>query len=130
MHASHACLARCTRLCTGAVLTRVLPGSAGAFHTGYMSPAADKLAAALASTNIVAPRIPVISNVDAQPHSDPEVIKKILVQQLTSPVQWETTLKGLLDNGLSKSYEVGPGKVIAGIMKRIDKKAEITNIIA
>jgi hypothetical protein len=50
--------------------------------------------------------------------------------QLTSPVQWETTLQGLLGKGLSKSYEVGPGKVIAGIMKRIDKKAEITNVIA
>jgi [acyl-carrier-protein] S-malonyltransferase len=52
------------------------------------------------------------------------------VLQLTSPVQWETSLQTLLGKGLSKSYEVGPGKVIAGIMKRIDKKADITNIIA
>lgn len=50
--------------------------------------------------------------------------------QLTSPVQWETTLKTLLGRGLERSYEVGPGKVIAGIMKRIDKKADITNVIA
>jgi hypothetical protein len=238
---------------------------AGAFHTSYMAPAAEKLKAALEATKIVTPRIPVISNVDAQPHSDPAVIKAILAQQvggrgtaggltvpgpgtrcgasgrmrtagpsrllrpaqpdcpppqrpappparpppqLTSPVQWETTLKTLLDKGLEKSYEVrrllhdpdarpprwlrarpsprhnaglgralapaqplppthrptphpppptphpppptphpppptphpppptptptqvGPGKVIAGIMKRIDKKAEITNVEA
>lgn len=103
---------------------------AGAFHTSYMAPAAEKLQAALAATNIVTPRIPVISNVDAQPHSDPAVIKSILAQQLTSPVQWETTIKTLLDKGLAKSYEVGPGAVIAGIMKRIDKKAEITNVKA
>jgi len=103
---------------------------AGAFHTSYMAPAAEKLQEALAATTIVTPRIPVISNVDAQPHSDPETIKAILAKQLTSPVQWETSVKTLLDKGLEKSYEVGPGKVIAGIMKRIDKKAEITNVVA
>ncbi|KAI8474452.1 MAG: acyl transferase/acyl hydrolase/lysophospholipase [Monoraphidium minutum] len=103
---------------------------AGAFHTSYMAPAAEKLQAALAATNIVTPRIPVISNVDAQPHSDPATIKAILAQQLTSPVQWETSLKTLLDKGMTKSYEVGPGNVIAGIMKRINKTAEITNVKA
>ena len=55
---------------------------AGAFHTSYMAPAAEKLKAALEATSIVAPRIPVISNVDAQPHSDPAVIKQILAQQV------------------------------------------------
>ncbi len=55
---------------------------AGAFHTSYMAPAAEKLKAALAATTIVTPRIPVISNVDAQPHSDPSVIKEILAQQV------------------------------------------------
>ncbi|KAF6264942.1 acyl transferase/acyl hydrolase/lysophospholipase [Scenedesmus sp. NREL 46B-D3] len=103
---------------------------AGAFHTQYMAPAAEKLQEALNNTAISTPRIPVISNVDAQPHSDPAVIKDILTKQLTSPVQWETSLQTLLGKGLTKSYEVGPGKVIAGIMKRIDKKADITNIIA
>jgi [acyl-carrier-protein] S-malonyltransferase len=60
----------------------------------------------------------------------PACLLLLLLLQLTSPVQWETTLQTLLGKGLSKSYEVGPGKVIAGIMKRIDKKADITNIIA
>ncbi|KAH9309176.1 hypothetical protein KI387_037087 [Taxus chinensis] len=103
---------------------------AGAFHTHFMEPAVSRLEAALAETEIKTPKIPVISNVDAQPHSDPVTIKKILARQVTSPVQWETTLKSLLGKGLKNSYELGPGKVIAGIMKRIDKKASIENVIA
>ncbi|KAE8722758.1 S-malonyltransferase,binding isoform 3 [Hibiscus syriacus] len=101
---------------------------AGAFHTSFMDPAVSRLEAALAATQIRTPRIPVISNVDAQPHADPETIKKILAHQVTSPVQWETTVKTLLTKGLKKSYELGPGKVIAGIVKRMDKSAEIENI--
>ncbi|KAL9235673.1 hypothetical protein vseg_010414 [Gypsophila vaccaria] len=101
---------------------------AGAFHTRFMEPAVSRLESALAATEIRTPRIPVISNVDAQPHADPDTIKKILARQVTSPVQWETTLKTLLNKGLKKSYELGPGKVIAGIMKRVDKTAEFENI--
>ncbi|BDA40559.1 Malonyl-CoA-acyl carrier protein transacylase, mitochondrial [Coccomyxa sp. Obi] len=101
---------------------------AGAFHTSYMKPAEETLREALASTEILVPRIPVVSNVDAQPHSDPDMIKDILARQLTSPVQWETTMKTLLEKGLQKSYEIGPNKVIAGIVKRIDKAHSVTNI--
>uniref|UniRef100_A0A7N0VIM6 Malonyl-CoA:ACP transacylase (MAT) domain-containing protein n=3 Tax=Kalanchoe fedtschenkoi TaxID=63787 RepID=A0A7N0VIM6_KALFE len=101
---------------------------AGAFHTKFMEPAVSRLETALAATNIRTPRIPVISNVDAKPHSDPETIKKILARQVTSPVQWESTVRTLLDKGLQKSYELGPGKVIAGIVKRMNKTAEIENI--
>ncbi|KAL3139643.1 hypothetical protein ABBQ38_003959 [Trebouxia sp. C0009 RCD-2024] len=101
---------------------------AGAFHTAYMQPAQEELQAALAKTNIHEPRIPVISNVDAQPHSDPDVIKDILGRQLTSPVQWEKSMNTLLGKGLERSYEIGPNKVIAGIFKRIDKKHSITNV--
>ncbi|CAN6467428.1 unnamed protein product [Victoria cruziana] len=103
---------------------------AGAFHTSFMEPAVPRLEAALAATEIRRPRIPVISNVDAQPHSDPTTIKNILARQATSPVQWETTVKTLISKGLKKSYELGPGKVIAGIVKRIDKGADIENISA
>eukprot|EP00252_Welwitschia_mirabilis_P014822 TRINITY_DN32863_c0_g1_i1.p1 TRINITY_DN32863_c0_g1~~TRINITY_DN32863_c0_g1_i1.p1 ORF type:complete len:400 (-),score=81.09 TRINITY_DN32863_c0_g1_i1:200-1399(-) len=101
---------------------------AGAFHTHFMQPAVPRLEAALAMTQIRTPRIPVISNVDAQPHSDPAAIKDILARQVTSPVQWETTLKTLLQKGLKNSYELGPGKVIAGIIKRIKKSAAIENV--
>ncbi|CAL4930551.1 unnamed protein product [Urochloa decumbens] len=101
---------------------------AGAFHTSFMQPAVSRLESALASTEIRSPRIPVISNVDAQPHSDPDTIKQILARQVTSPVQWETTVKTLMGKGLEKSYELGPGKVIAGILKRINKGVSIENI--
>ncbi|KAJ8458719.1 hypothetical protein OPV22_031645 [Ensete ventricosum] len=101
---------------------------AGAFHTKFMEPAVSRLEAALATTEIRTPRIPVISNVDAQPHSDPDTIKKILARQVTSPVQWEPIVKTLLNKGLKKSYELGPGKVIAGILKRMDKSADLENI--
>ncbi|XP_030447300.2 uncharacterized protein LOC115670224 isoform X1 [Syzygium oleosum] len=101
---------------------------AGAFHTSFMKPAVSRLEAALAATEIKTPRIPVISNVDAKPHADPDTIKRILANQVTSPVQWETTIKTLLTKGLKKSYELGPGKVIAGIVKRMDKTAEVENI--
>ncbi|KAJ4971108.1 hypothetical protein NE237_004207 [Protea cynaroides] len=101
---------------------------AGAFHTHFMEPAVSRLEAALAATQVKTPRIPVISNVDAQPHADPNTIKKILALQVTSPVQWETTVNNLLSKGLNKSYELGPGKVIAGIVKRMNKSADIENI--
>ncbi|EEF46043.1 malonyl CoA-acyl carrier protein transacylase [Ricinus communis] len=101
---------------------------AGAFHTSFMEPAVSRLEAALAATALMPPRIPVISNVDAQPHSDPATIKKILARQVISPVQWETTVKTLLTKGLKKGYELGPGKVIAGIVKRMDKGADIENV--
>merc|ERR1712176_424355 len=83
---------------------------------------------AKAKPEINVPRIPVYSNVDAKAHSDPEVIKSILAMQVTSPVQWETTLGGLLEGGLESSYELGPGKVIAGIMKRVDRKHGVNSI--
>ena len=95
--------------------------------TSYL-PTRGRLADVLKDIEIKEPRIPVISNVDARPHSDPEVIKKVLAQQVTSPVLWENTMRALLDGGFEEGFELGPGKVVAGIMKRTDKKAKMTNI--
>lgn len=103
---------------------------AGAFHTHFMAPAVPKLKEALEATEFSEPRLPVISNVDGEPHSDPAVIKEILAKQVTSPVLWEKTLSTLLGKGLEASYEIGPNKVIAGIFKRIDRKHPVTNITA
>lgn len=100
---------------------------AGAFHTDFMAPAAEALKAGLESTPIETPKIPVISNVDVEPHTDADSIRATLAKQLTSPVQWETTMTTLLAGGMEKSTEVGPGKVISGIMKRVDKKAVCEN---
>lgn len=65
---------------------------------------------------------------DAKPHSDPAVIKDILTQQVTAPVQWETIMKEMVANGFEEGYELGPGTVLSGIMKRIDKKQKMTNV--
>jgi len=102
---------------------------AGAFHTDFMAPAVASLEKVLAEVEVSKPRIPVISNVDAKAHSDPAIIKDILTKQVTAPVQWETIMKELVAKGYDAGYELGPGKVLSGIMKRIDKKAPaITNV--
>jgi [acyl-carrier-protein] S-malonyltransferase len=103
---------------------------AGAFHTTLMKPADEKLAAALAAATVSAPRIPVWSNVDAKPHTDPAEIKSLLVKQVLSPVRWEDTVRGLMAAGVDKFYEIGPGRVLAGLMKRVQRKADITNVSA
>jgi [acyl-carrier-protein] S-malonyltransferase len=87
-----------------------------------------KLVEVLETVTIVKPRIAVISNVDAMPHSDPAMIKQLLARQVTSPVQWETTVARLMERGMKEGYELGPGKVLAGIIKRIDKSVAITNV--
>ena len=87
------------------------------------------LSAALADTDVQAPRIPVVSNVDAAAHADPAVIKDLLAKQVTSPVLFEDSVANLLGAGFAQGYELGPGKVIAGIFKRIDKTASVENVV-
>ena len=101
---------------------------AGAFHTDRMKPADEKLAAALAGITIRPPRVPVWSNVDARPHTDPDEIRGRLVRQVVSPVRWEDTMRGLLAEGVERFYEVGPGRVLAGLMKRVNRKADFRNV--
>lgn len=103
---------------------------AGAFHTTLMRPADEKLAEALAGVTLNTPSIPVWSNVDAKPHTDPREIRALLVKQILSPVQWEATLRGLLADNVERFYEVGPGRVLAGTLKRVHRKADITNVTA
>jgi [acyl-carrier-protein] S-malonyltransferase len=101
---------------------------AGAFHTDLMKPADDKVAAALAGVPIRPPRVPVWSNVDARPHTDPDEIRGLLVRQVVSPVRWEETMRGLLAAGCERFYEVGPGRVLVGLLKRVQRKAECVNV--
>ena len=103
---------------------------AGAFHTELMKPADDKLAAALAGASIEPARIPVWSNVDAQPHTDPAEVRTLLVKQVLHPVRWEETMRNLLAAGVERFYEIGPGKVLAGLLKRINRKIECRNVLA
>ena len=103
---------------------------AGAFHTALMRPADEALAAALETVEIRPPSIPVWSNVDAQPHTDPREIKQLLIRQVLQPVLWEQTLRNLLAAGCDKFYEIGPGRVLAGLLKRVQRKTECVNITA
>jgi [acyl-carrier-protein] S-malonyltransferase len=101
---------------------------AGAFHTEIMRPADAHLAEALSTVTVQAPRIPVYSNVDAKSHQNPDEIRKILVRQVVSPVLWEDCMRNMQAAGADKFYEVGPGKVLRGLLKRIDRKAECASV--
>ncbi len=104
---------------------------AGAFHTRLMEPAVDRLCAALAKVPLKKPRIPVISNVDARPHDDPDEIRELLIRQVCSQVLWEDSLRYLLDTAeVTKFYEIGPGRVLASLLKRIARKTPCENVTA
>jgi len=96
---------------------------AGAFHTEIMKPAEGKLAAALAAVSMQPPKIPVVSNLDARPHDNPEEIRHILMKQVLQPVRWEDSMRYLMAQGFDQFYEVGPGRVLRGLLRRIDRKA-------
>lgn len=102
---------------------------AGAFHTQIMESARQRLTAALSEVPMKKPRIPVVSNVDATPHDDPEEIRALLVQQLVSPVRWEDSVRYLLAQGYGQFYEVGPGRVLRGLLKRIDRKTPCEGVL-
>jgi [acyl-carrier-protein] S-malonyltransferase len=101
---------------------------AGAFHTPLMQPAVERLATALSKVELRPPRIPVLSNVDATAHSDPGTIRELLVQQVVAPVLWEETLRKMLAHGHGPFWEVGPGRVLRGLLKRIDRKAQAEGV--
>ncbi|MBC7852178.1 MAG: ACP S-malonyltransferase [Pirellulaceae bacterium] len=116
--------AKVAELATAAGAMKTIPlAVAGAFHTPIMQPAVEKLATVLAGVKLNSPRIPVVSNVDAAVHSDPEEIRSLLVRQLVSPVRWEDSQRYLLNQGYGPHWEVGPGRVLRGLLKRIERKA-------
>ena len=96
----------------------------GAFHSPLMEPAKTKLAAAIEATAIVSPICPVSQNVVAKGVVDASEIKKNLIAQLTAPVKWTQTVQQLLADGSTRFTEVGPGKVLQGLVKKIDRSAE------
>jgi [acyl-carrier-protein] S-malonyltransferase len=109
----------------------VIPLSvAGAFHTPLMKPADEQLAAVLADATIDAPRVPVYANVDARPHTDGADIRRRLAAQVVGGVRWEDSIRRMLADGFDTFYEIGPGRVLAGLLKRIDRKAPCTNVAA
>jgi len=101
---------------------------AGAFHSSLMAEAAKKLSEVIEKVNFNAPKIPVIANVDASPYQDAKSIKDKLIRQMTEPVLWEQSMRRLLDEGVEKFYEIGPGKVLAGLMRRINRQIKVESI--
>jgi len=101
---------------------------AGAFHTELMKPAADRLAEVIAASEIRMPAVPVIANITARPYGCVDEIRKGLVSQVTSPIRWSQSMQKLLADGVTKFYELGPGRVLAGLMKKIDRKAAVVNV--
>ena len=100
---------------------------AGAFHSPFMQSAADAMARVLAPVPFNAPKFPVISNVTAQPHTDAETTKKLLVQQVVAPVRWYQSIETLRGTGVDNWLEVGPGRTLTGMMKKIDRKTPVHN---
>lgn len=94
----------------------------GAFHSPLMEPARAELADAIANTQFSAPICPVYQNVDAKPATDPEVIKVNLIAQLTAPVRWTQSVKNMIEGGAIEFTEVGPGAVLQGLVKKINKE--------
>src|SRR5690606_6070409 len=105
---------------------RAIPLNVSApFHCPLMQPAADEMAAALAEARIVAPAVPVVVNVTARPESDPEVIRRLLVEQVTGRVRWRESMEWMAgEGGVTRFVEVGSGKVLTGMAKRIAPDAE------
>ena len=100
----------------------------GAFHSPLMEPARAELADAIAHTYFHAPKCPVYQNVNAEPQTDPETIKKNLIAQLTAPVRWTQTIQNMIAAGADTFVEVGPGAVLQGLVKKISSEVATSGI--
>lgn len=109
----------------GARMAMLLPVS-GAFHSSLMEPAYIGLKESLENLEIVTPSCPIYSNFTAQPTVDTEEIRSNLLNQLMNPVRWTQTLQNMMESGATSFVEVGPGKVLQGLVKRTNRKAEIS----
>ena len=111
----------------GAMRALPLP-VAGAYHSPLMASAQSKLEAELARMTLMPPTVPVIANVTAQPHDGPAAIRARLVEQVTSSVRWEESMRYLVAQGFTRFIELGPGRALSGFMKRINKTVQILNV--
>lgn len=120
----HACLLMKE---AGAKRALVLPVG-GAFHSPLMEPAKEELASAIEAVTLQMPVCPVYQNVVAKAVTDPDVIKRNLIQQLTGPVKWTQTIQAMIADGASQFTEVGPGKVLQGLVQKINKAMQVNGI--
>jgi [acyl-carrier-protein] S-malonyltransferase len=122
-------IAKAVELAQAKGAKRALPlPVAGAYHSPLMASALSKLQAELGRIKISPPSVPVISNVTAQPHGAPDEISARLVEQITSSVFWEKSMRYLLAQGFTRFIELGPGTALSGFVKRIDKHAQMLNV--
>jgi [acyl-carrier-protein] S-malonyltransferase len=113
----------------GAKKLKAIPLTVSApFHCSLMAPAARVVEAALAQVAFAAPSFPVIANVSAQPNQDAEAAKGLLVRQIDAPVLWEQTIALMAESGITHALEIGPGRVLAGLAKRIDKRIAVLSV--
>jgi [acyl-carrier-protein] S-malonyltransferase len=105
----------------------LLPVSAP-FHSPLMKPAGERLKKALEEISVSDLKIPVVTNVEAEVNISKDRVKALLVAQVSSPVRWEESMRKMIKEGIEQVLEIGPGKVLSGLMKRIDPKIEIKNI--
>ena len=96
----------------------------GAFHSPLMQPAQEELAEAIAAAEFSTPRCPVYQNVDGKPHTDPKEIKENLIKQLTAPVRWTYDVQAMIADGADDFTELGPGKVLQGLISKIDRNVK------
>ena len=115
------------RSCEAGAMRAIRLQVAGAFHTEIMRPAVATLAEALAAVTFRPTRVPVFSNVDAAPHREPSDVRDLLARQVVSPVRWEASLRNMLSLGLDYCTEIGTGKVLAGTLKRVQRKLSCDN---
>ena len=111
----------------GAKRAVLLPVSAP-FHCSLMSPAAAVMKEALSEATIISPSVPVVSNVKAQAVSDPDEIRELLIQQITGSVRWRESVMWMAQNDVSEIWEIGAGKALSGMVRRIDRDVECKNI--
>lgn len=100
----------------------------GAFHSPLMKVAEEGLAAQLDAITFERPRFPIISNVTAKPVSEPDAARRLLLEQLTSAVRWTASMRTMIDAGVMQFYELGPGNVLAGLLRRIERSAHVQSI--
>jgi [acyl-carrier-protein] S-malonyltransferase len=120
---------RAVELAKQAGARRALPlNVSGAFHSPLMEVAEDGLREHLGAVVLSPVDFPVVSNVTAEPVTDPEVARQLLVEQLTSPVRWTASMRTMLDTGVNRFIELGPGRVLAGLLKRVDRDVSVVSI--
>ena len=117
------------RLRAASVFVSVLPFVSG-FHSPLFAGHMDWYRQFFGAAELREPAVPVWSNVDARPHTDPAGIRGLLVRQVLAPVRWEDTLRGLFAEGVDRFYEIGPGRALAGLLKRVQRKADVRNVTA